>query len=143
MRQIQIYILSVIILATFFCVSCEKDDKNGKLDGNWQLTEWKDTQGIIKADKSSSIFYTVKLDLIQIQQNNPSSARFLNRFSYFADSLIITKVYVNIGNRDSLVTYKEIESFGVPSDGRFHINSLTSDYMELIGLSGILKFRKY
>ncbi|MBQ0143001.1 MAG: lipocalin-like domain-containing protein, partial [Prevotellaceae bacterium] len=62
MRQIQIYILSVIILATFFCVSCEKDDKNGELDGNWQLTEWKDTQGIIKADKSSSIFYTVKLD---------------------------------------------------------------------------------
>lgn len=132
------------ILILLCLLACDKMDDNGKLDGNWQLTRWTDNAtGEVKADNSSKIFYTVKLQLIQFADQSSDDWPFIATFSHKGDSLILTNIYAHRANTDSIASATDLQRFGVSSDGRFAINELTGSRMTLRNSTNTLTFRKY
>lgn len=121
--------------------SCDKLDKNGDLDGAWQLTSLQRTEdGTVMADKNSRIFYYFKLDLMELRQVN-DTMYYLARFKHTGDSLIIGPVYQS--PFDSLVVISEVDAkFGI-ADGHMHVNRLTSDDLELENKQYKIQLRKF
>ena len=138
-RNILISILMVLALS-----ACEnKRDDNGPLGGMWQLTEWRSPEGTTLATKADQIFYSVQLKLIELRDYNDGTwgDYYLAYFRQTPDSLIIYRP-VNYA-KDSLVSLRDLARYGVPADGRFHIDALNRDMMILSSPAGTINFRKY
>lgn len=130
--------------AMIVMASCGKMDKNGKLDGNWQMVEWRDNAtGNLLKDNSAQLFYTVKLELIQLQDKNSGAMPYLAYFTHKGDSLLLGKVFKKLNNTDSLASYSDLRQYGVSSDGKFFVELLTDEHMVLKNSTNTLKFRKY
>lgn len=132
-----------VLFLPFVLFSCDKEDDNGRLGGLWQMKEWKAVpSGEIKATKEDRIFYSVQLDLMKFQKiGDTGSDYFLSRFSHKGDSLIIGTVYSR--PKDSIVSVSLLAPYGVPADGRFHIDHLSDHTLVLSSDSALLTFRKY
>lgn len=136
-------VLSMIFLVVAL-VGCDKMDCNGKLDGNWQLTEWMDiASGDMIADNTSGIFYTVELELIQFKSNATGYYPYLAYFRHQGDSLFIGDVFLNQANTDSIVALEDLARFGDDGSGKFRIMDLSDDRMVLTNRQYRLAFRKY
>lgn len=138
MKKILIILLSIICLT-----ACDKMDTNGALDGNWQLTEWKDADGNIIADNHSGIYWTIKLNLIQIRQIY-KSVNYLSYFSHTGDNLILTEVHIT--PLDELVQLPDsaiAHDYGVTGKGQFAIKRLTNDNLILENDEYTFNFRKW
>lgn len=133
----------LIILAELPIIACEdKHDINGLLDGNWQLTEWRDTQAdTLVADNNSLIFYTVKLQLMQFKKAGGDT--YFSHFKHTGDSLILNDSYLNLANSDSIVHFTAMQYLGVPNNGRFGIMLLTQTQLKLTTPTHSLTFRRY
>lgn len=132
---------SILLLTLLITLGCDKMDKNGKLDGTWQLKEWTDIKsGNILATNENGIYYYVKLDLIKFRIVNKDPT-YLSRFKYTGDSLFIGEVYMS--PFDSIVDASYLKDFGVLPDGRFSIEKLTNATMILSNDLYRLSFRKY
>jgi len=131
-----IFIFSILIFS-----SCEnKRDDNEEFGGMWQLVKWQDSQSKILADENSRIFYCVRLNLMKFYI--PSEENYyLSKFKRTSDSIYIYQVvsYIN----DSIVNLTELAKYGVPEDGGFKIEHLSSDKMILSSYNNRLLFRKY
>ena len=134
-----IYILLFMIVAVI--ASCDKLDKNGDLDGAWQLTSLQRSEdGTVVADKNSRIYYYFKLDLMELREVS-DTMYYLARFKHLGDSLIIGPVYQS--PFDSLVAISSVnEKFGI-DDGHMHINRLTSNDLILENKRFMITFRKF
>ncbi len=124
------------------CTACEsKWDENGDLDGMWQLTEWRDrTSGMVLKTNADSVYYCVQLKLIKFQ-NMAQQFYYLCYFTQTPDSLIIGKVTTWPTNEEKAFT--ELAPYGVPANGRFHIDALSRKHMRLSSDDAFLTFRKY
>lgn len=135
--------LSIILLVAAAIVnlsSCDKVDDNGRFFGMWQMKEWKALpSGEIRATKDDRIFYSVQLHLMQFKKIGGS--QYLSRFRHKGDSLIIGTVFG--GASDDTVSIARLAPFGVPADGRFHIDELSDHTLVLSSDSARLTFRKY
>lgn len=143
-------IVSILFLAIF--TSCEnKRDDSGTLGGMWQLLEWRALDGSpvkSKPDNSNaSIYYKVRSNVLMLQElPGDADNYFLTYYHQTADSIIINQPYkiVNNAERDSVLhPIGDLKKYGVPENGRLHIDVLTSDKMVLSGAEGTLRFRKY
>ena len=134
-------ILLVLLITASAIVSCDKLDKNGALDGSWQLTTLqRKADGVVTADKNSRIYYYFKLDLMELRQVS-DTMYYLARFQHIADSLIIGPVYQS--PYDSLVAISTVnEKFGI-DDGRMHIINLTHNSLILENKRYKINFRKF
>ena len=134
-----IYILLFLIGAIF--ASCDKLDKNGDLDGAWQLTSLQRSEDeTVVADKNSRIYYYFKLDLMELREVS-DTMYYLARFQHIGDSLIIGPVYQS--PFDSLVAISAVnEKFGI-DDGRMHIINLTHSSLILENKRYKITFRKF
>lgn len=132
----------LILLSLFLC-TCDKEDDNGRLGGMWQMKEWRSVpSGELIAGKEERIFYSVQLDLMKFQRiGDTNPPYFLSRFTHRGDSLIIGTVYSR--PKDSIVSISMLAPYGVPADGRFHIDHLSSHTLILSADSVRLTFRKY
>jgi len=133
-----------LILGLAVLTACEnKRDDNGDLGGMWQMVEWRDAQDRTVANKDDMIFYSVQLKLIELRDYNDGTLGdyYLAYFRHTTDSLIIYHP-VNYA-KDSLVSLQDLSRYGVPADGRFHIDALTDDKMILSSTQGTMNFRKY
>lgn len=139
---LHIKFLSVLAIATcLLTISCDKVDDNGDLGGLWQLTEWKSLpDGEIKATKKQGIYYAVQLDLLKLNASG-NGTFYLTRFKHTRDSLIIGTIYKRPD--ENIVPYTELARFGVPDDGGFAIERLTSHTLILRSKEARLTFRKY
>lgn len=138
-----VYFLLLMLFCSLF-LSCDRMDKNGDLEGNWQMTAWvSKATGDTIADKTSRLFYTVKLELIQFQQKYNPDFPCLAYFEHNGDELILGRVYQNKANSDSLVSMSYLKNFGVSEDGRFHVDYLTDEHLTLSNVDNVLYFRKY
>ena len=134
---------SIIIVMTIF-LSCDKMDENGALDGNWQLTEWRDaeTDSIIATRYTYKLYYTVKLNLIKFQDMGHIASPFcLAYFRHKGDSLMIDRAFIRPDDTD--IPLDSLGKYGCPADGKFTILKLTHDNMTLKSELGTLHFRKY
>lgn len=144
MRRLFVFIPRLFVLIIpFLLFSCDKQDDNGRLGGLWQMKEWKSLpSGQVVAGKEDRIFYSVQLDLMKFQKIGDTEASyFLSRFSHRGDSLIIGTVYSR--PNDSIVSVSMLAPYGVPKDGRFHIDHLSDHSLVLSSDSARLTFRKY
>ncbi len=132
--------LSIICLLA--CLSsCEnKRDTNGDLGGMWQLTEWRDQADSVVATNEQQIYYHFQLELMKIQRIGDGTY-YLARFTHTQDSLIVDSIY----NRpdEELVSFEDMREYGIPRDGRFHVDALSDSHLVLSSQEGTLTFRKY
>lgn len=124
---------------------CNKWDCNGDLDGMWQLTEWRDEAGHVKATKEKMIFYSFQLQMASFRKQ--SGNHFFIRTSMKASPEQI-QIYDPIeyaGNgHDEIQPMSLLSVVGVPEDGILRIEVLTGSTM-VLKTSGadVLTFRKY
>lgn len=135
-----------LICMTVLIVSCDnKRDVNGDLGGMWQLLKWENKEGTVKT-KEDKIYYCIQLNLIKFEDMSEIGSGFYGYFHHSSDSLIIYRIVEN-GNpshpSDTLVSLEKLGKFGVPNDGRFHIDLLTSKNLILSNSNRVLTFRKY
>ncbi len=130
-------------ILAFFHSSCEtKYDQNGNLDGMWQMLRWEDTQSqTVHADKSTGIYYCFQLNLMRIWKAESPRTYFLAYFTHRGDSIILGDIFSYPG--DSVHITSDLAEYGVPENGRFHVDRLNSDKMVLSHKTEVLTFRKY
>lgn len=137
-----IFFLGVICFSLSWTACETKYDANGDLDGMWQMLRWYDKQTAeVVADKNDGIYYCVQLKLMKFVTSENAINYYLAYFNRQKDSLTIGKI-VHYPT-DSVCPMSVLEPFGVPADGRFHIDALTSDRMTLSTDAVELTFRKY
>ncbi len=131
-------ILLLALVATL--VSCEdRRGDLGDLAGMWQMTQWRDTTDSVVATKEDAIYYSFENYLMKVHRIGDDYH--LARFTHTGDSLIVTEAYSQ--PFDSIVPVSDLRVYGVPEDGRFHVDALSDDRMQLSGSEGTLSFRKY
>lgn len=139
------------IIATILLVltaSCEnKRDDSGTLGGMWQLIEWRAADGSVAYDKpDTTLYYKVRNNLLMLQElPGESESYFLTYYRQTVDSIIInTEKIFNNAERDTVChNVSDLRKYGVPANGRLHIDALNSDKMVLSSEEGTLRFRKY
>lgn len=141
MRKTILYILWGMLLLTVFPACDRKTDENGDLDGMWQLTEWRDrtTNQVVKT-KQDSLYYCVQLKLIKFQLGRLDK-QCMSYFTYKGDSLIIGET--TKWPSDEYIPLTTLAKYGVPADGKFHIDVLNSKQLMLSSNDAVLQFRKY
>ena len=132
-------------LAMAAVTGCNKADCNGDLDGMWQLTEWRDKDGGVKATTQDMIFYSFQLQMASFRKQ--SGKKFFIRTSMKASPTQI-QIYDPIeyaGNRhDAIKPMSVLSVVGVPEDGILHVEVLTGSAMVLkTSKEDVLTFRKY
>ncbi len=119
-----------------------KYDANGDLDGMWQMLHWYDKQTAeVVADKQDGIYYCVQLKLMKFMKKGCPTNYYLAYFTHTLDSLVLGKI-VHYPT-DSVCHPDALKSFGVPTNGRFHVDALSSGRMVLSTDYAKLTFRKY
>ncbi len=135
----------LFLLASFIMswTACDtKYDTNGDLDGMWQMLRWYDKQTAeVVADKQDGIYYCVQLKLMKFMKRGNPANYHLAYFTHTKDSLVLGKI-VHYPT-DSVCQHDDLSSFGVPADGRFHVDALSSEQMILSTDDAELTFRKY
>ena len=136
------YLLSSILLISLISACDRKTNENGDLDGMWQLTEWRNkaTNQVFKTQQDG-IYYCVQLNLIKYQIGGLGTYYHFSYFTQTPDSLIIGRAFAWPGDKECPLD--ELAPYGVPHNGRFHIDVLNADKMMLSGEESILQFRKY
>jgi hypothetical protein len=139
----------VALLSLLLYTSCEnKRDDSGTLGGMWQLVEWKNADGSLAYDKPGThIYYKIRNNILMLQElPGEGETYFLTYYHQEEDNLVINQPYTIV--RDSELdtisyTIDALRKYGIPGNGRLHIDVLASDKMVLTGEEGTLRFRKY
>lgn len=140
--KLYILILTVILMAV---TSCEKRDCNGDLDGMWQLTEWRDKDNVVKATKEDMIFYSFQLQMASFRKQSDEQFFIQTMLEVAPERIRIYDPAAYVGDRhDKLKPMSNLSVVGVPEDGIFFIQTLTSSAMVLkTNGQDLLTFRKY
>ncbi len=133
----RLFIITALLLCLFSCENMR--DRNGDLGGMWQLLEWKKDTTVV-ATNEDGIYYHFELKLMKLQHIGHGNY-YLARFTHTHDSLIVGEVYSQ--PFDSIVSINALKDFGVPEDGKFHIDALSDSHMVLSSDEGTMMFRKY
>lgn len=142
----------VLAIATLLLPACEDfHENNGDLGGMWQLTEWRQGTTTV-ATSEDLIFYSIHRELIQYTHFSSREQKYKNEIDYMKryfsmfrhtpDSLIL-HTFVNALDESKLAEYSQIKEFGIPEDGRFHIDRLDANHLVLSYDGNVLSFRKY
>ncbi len=148
LKHIYIYCI-VALLSLFLYSSCEnKRDDSGTLGGMWQLVEWRNSDGSLAYDKpDTKIYYKIRNNILMLQElPGETETYFLTYYHLDDDYLVINQPYtiVRDAELDTIPhTIEALHKYGIPSNGRLHIDVLESDKMVLTGDEGTLRFRKY
>lgn len=142
-RRHYIFLLLATALALFM-TGCDKWDCNGDLDGMWQLTEWRDANGNVKADKQAMIFYSFQLQMVSFRKSGKQTvSRALLEVGEEKLRIYSPFEYVG-GGHDRELPMSVLADFGVPDDGIFLTEVLTEGSMVLrTNANEVLTFRKY
>lgn len=138
----------VVFLSLCLYTSCEnKRDDSGTLGGMWQLVEWRNADGSVAYNKpDTTIYYKVRSNLLMLQElPGEGEAYFFTYYLQTADSIIINRDKIfNNAERDAVPhPIGDLKKYGIPDNGRLHIDVLNADKMVLSGEEGRLSFRKY
>lgn len=141
-KHIFLYIF-ILILSTLS--SCGKMESGNPLVGQWQLTEWKDSNGKIIAEKDIQIYYRFQLGLVAFHKVSLPDGFIHSAYEKVNNNLRIYDPFVYKGmGQDSILGMDTLSIYGVPYDGFMNIQELTSKKLVLHSpYVGTLSFRKY
>jgi len=136
-------ILPFLLLALTACD--KKWDCNGDLDGMWQLVEWKDKSGEVKATKEDMIFYSFQLQMASFRKQSEPVFFIRTSMKMEPEHIRIYDPIIYKGNRhDEIQPMSILSVVGVPEDGILRIQTLTGSTMVLTtNGEELLTFRKY
>ncbi len=148
-------LLYLILTACIFFAACDFEiSNNGDLDGYWQFTQVDTLATGGSADMRSSIlFWSVQVNLLEIRNNTSQDSSVLFRFDKSGDILRIWNPVANIrAISDSLVTDSNMLSRYYINCHKnkdntletiLHIKELNDEQMVLTNEAYQLHFRKY
>lgn len=126
--------LFVFMLGVGLCFSsCEFETSgNGKLDGFWHLERIDTLENGHVADLSRlHIFWGIEHKLIAARENDYNKESMYFRFEQTADSLKLTKIYINHGHQDNGDDGGDIPLYELTDDLRYYgVNSLTEGFQK-------------
>ena len=140
------YIMLILLTMLMSMTGCDKWDCNGNLDGMWQMTEWRDNVGNVKAVKQDMIFYSFQLQMANFRKQSGKKQL------YIRTSMEVTPEQIHIyapieyigDGHDEVQPMSVLSPYGVPEDGILWIQTLTSSSMILkTNDQDILIFRKF
>lgn len=125
--------------------SCNKWDCNGDLDGSWQMTEWRDKDGNVKATQEDMIFYNFQLQMASFRKTGGDNFLLNTMLEATPEQIRIYDPQIYGGDGHDVMQPMSMLAFiGVPDDGIFFIEVLTGSKMQLKTKAGeTLIFRKY
>lgn len=127
-----------ILLCTALFTSCQKEDHNGDLGGNWKLLQIEelDTDSIIDK-RNEDCFWAIQLEMIVTSRiNYPNTLdKAKGRFQHTGDSLFIQMLQKPEDPKAVGLYNHENERFGV--------NTLDRNRMVLQSKKVVLTFRKF
>lgn len=137
--------LFIIYLCFPFFVSCDKLDRNGDLDGQWQMYEWRSPNGEIVGNTELQIYYSFQLEMMMFQKLSVSSGYLLSSFQNEGNRIYVFDPIKYKGNgHDEILPMDTLMLYGVPLNGVMYIDSLTPRTLVLSSVeTGRLCFRKY
>ena len=112
----------------------------GEIAGMWQMTEWRNAERRVTQDLG--IYYCIQLDLIKFQRKDKDDY-YISYYTHARDSLVLGKIVH--WPTDTVCTCNDLalKFYGVPADGRFHIDVLNDDHLQLSSEEATLVFRRY
>lgn len=124
---------------------CNKWDCNGDLDGMWQMTEWRDSDGKVKATKEDMIFYSFQLQMASFRKQSDPVFFIRTSMNMEPELIRIFDPIIYKGNRhDEIQPMSILSAVGVPKEGILHVQTLTGSTMVLTtDNQETLTFRKY
>lgn len=143
--RLKCILLSILLGIMSVISSCDKFDCNDGLDGQWQMYEWKSSDGKLIGDKEMQIYYSFQLQMMMFQNLSVSKRCQLSSFQNFGSSIRVYDPIKYQGNgHDEILSMDVLKQYGVPSDGMMKVESLTSKTLVLSSPeTGMLSFRKY
>lgn len=145
MMRIRIILLNISFVILLLASSCDKVNCNDGLDGQWQMVEWKSSEGEIVATKDAKLYYCFQLQMMMFQKLSPPASYV---FSSFQNQHTSIRVYDPIkykgDGHDLILSMDTLKQFGVPFDGLMEIEKLSGDTLVLCSQEfGRLCFRRY
>ena len=137
------------LLSLLLYTGCEnKRDESGSLGGMWQLAEWRNADGSTAYNKPDTlIYYKIRNNIIMMQElPGETETYFITYYHLEGEELVITQPYTIVRDSEldtSPYPIAALRKYGIPGNGRLHIDELSSDKMVLTGSEGTLRFRKY
>ena len=143
--RLKCILLSILLGIMSVISSCDKFDCNDGLDGQWQMYEWKSSDGKLIGDKEMQIYYSFQLQMMMFQKLSVSKRYQLSSFQNMGSSIRVYEPVKYKGNgHDEILSMDVLKQYGVPSDGMMKVESLTSKTLVLSSPeTGKLSFRKY
>ena len=140
--KLYIFVFAAMLMAM---TSCDKKDCNGDLDGMWQLTEWRDKNDAVKATKEDMIFYSFQLQMASFRMQSDNIFFLRTMLEDSPECIRIYNPAEYAGNKhDMILPMSVLSVVGVPEDGIFWVQTLTSSTMVLkTNSQETLTFRKY
>lgn len=160
----KIHYIIIVLLASIGFASCEfKHENNGDLGGMWQLTQWhtRSSSGQIdslvasnlkddsRVPNTRKLYFSFYRNVFQVR--DASTYFGMNYYSTFTrnnneitlGNLIDYEGHLYVDETQTDHNYKEFSDFGIPENGKFHIDLLNGDNLQLSYNGNILSFRKY
>ena len=133
----------IILICAVICNiwACENwRETAGDIAGMWQMTEWRDSDNQVKPLDKGQFYYCFQLKLLKFQTLGQYDY-YLSYFTQKGDSLFIgSTIYWPAEEERPL---SELQGFGVPANGKFHIEVLNDKHLVLSSPEGTISFRRY
>ena len=168
MKHFSIFFIAIISIGLMSCENFR--DTNGELGGMWQLQQWRtlSLSGEIDSlvannlrndstlQNKRKIYYGIHRDVFQLRDAKDVD----HPRDFFFSTFEVKEGYIQLGTvvtesgkdyYDFSTTHttakdqelNELNSFGVPANGRFHIDRLDGNCLQLSTPCDVLLFRKY
>lgn len=134
--------LVMLFVALTACDKVDHDD----LAGNWQLTAWDEAGQPVAT--SGTLYYSFQLGMMQMRFFPGDEATYLAHFSHRGDSIFLNDIILpHEGGLSDEALYPSdfslLAPYGIPSDGRFGVVTLSDDLLILSRDARRLAFRRY
>ena len=139
-------ILLILLLSVCYIMSsCDKQDCNNGLDGQWQMYEWQAPEGELVGGKEMQIYYSFQLQMMMFQKLSVSSGYLLSSFENRNTSILIyDPIKYKANGHDEILPMDTLRQYGVPFDGMMKIDRLSGDTLILHSReTGRLCFKRY
>ena len=139
-------ILLILLLSVCYIMSsCDKQDCNNGLAGQWQMDEWQSPTGELVGGKEMQIYYSFQLQMMMFQKLSVSSGYLLSSFENRNTSILIyDPIKYKANGHDEILPMDTLRQYGVPFDGMMKIDRLSGDTLILHSReTGRLCFKRY
>lgn len=136
--------LLIFVFLLLSSYGCNKMPINGDLDGKWRVIEVEKDGEILEFPQDARFYYNFYLHVCQLGREVGYIDAFTANMQYDGEFIHLEMPFVKDGNV-SPSELNTLKYWGFPMSGEvmFHINRLTSSYLEMSYESEVVRCRKF